>query len=141
MAEERQIKTIKLYTNRKDWTKEIPELVYKLKHDYNFYYNDLCILIDKPLIDIINKNGHKHHHKILLYFNLEEDTYYLTIYKKYSIDTYVLKHYSAAKHYLSRYRTAQTWIHKIKELYDKAAQEKEDELICSTITSDKDQSV
>ena len=139
MEEERQIKTIKSYDNRKDWANEIPRLVYKLKHDYNFYYDGLCILINRPLADIINKNGYKHHHKILLYFNLEEDVYYLAIYKKYSIDIYTLENYSNAKHYLNRYKTAQTWMRKIKELYDKAAQEKEDELLCSTTTSEKNQ--
>ena len=119
----RQIRLIKAYNDRDEWKKDIPDLVYNLKYGYNFYYNKMCVFtadIEKTLAN----TSYKHKHKIILYFNREDDIYYLTIFKKYTIDIYSLGWYSNSPNYLTRYKTAQTWMKMINDKYEIAAQKR-----------------
>ena len=123
----REIRLIKSYIGKEEWSKDIPELVYTLKYGYDFYYSKNCQLLYSDMSDTLHRNSFKHKHKMGLYFDPAIDIYYFVIYKKNTIDVYTLEKYSGSKHRLTRYRTAQTWMAKMDKKYDIAAQKKENE--------------
>jgi len=75
--------------DKEAWLKEIPELIYKLKLNYNFYYSCFYARINKDIIEIVNKAKHKH--KIILYN--KNNRFFLVVYKKNKTDIYCTTEY------------------------------------------------
>lgn len=75
--------------NKEEWLKEIPELIYKLKLNYNFYFSGYYATIKKDILEII-KNP-KHRHKIAIYN--KNNRFFLVVYRKGSPDIYVCTEY------------------------------------------------
>ena len=42
-----------------EWLKEMPDLIYKLKKNYGFYYSG-CFRISKDILEITKNKKHKH---------------------------------------------------------------------------------
>lgn len=80
---------------RKEWLKEMPEIIYNLKKNYNFYYGKRPIEIKRDIIDIVEENYDKNRHKIILYKtkNRELLSLYLVVYAKKTVTIYYCLEY------------------------------------------------
>lgn len=106
--------------NRDEWLTEIPQLIYKLKKDYNFYYSGFRVKITKDILDIIKNKKHKH--KIVLYSN-EANKFFLVVYRKNDAVIYYTNEYKND----SKYNRIKYFINKFNNAYNKAKKELEDE--------------
>ena len=109
--------------SKDEWLKEIPELIYKLKKDYNFYYSCFPVRISKDILEIV-KNP-KNRHKIVLYKS--GNKYFLVVYRKADCVIYYTNAYwqdiDDGKYNRIRY-----FIKKFSKAYEKAKEELESEL-------------
>ena len=79
---------------RKEWLKEMPDVIYRLKKDYNFYYScNRPALIKKEITEIINKGYERNRHKIVLY-QRERRQVYLVVYAKKTVTVYYCNEYA-----------------------------------------------
>lgn len=78
---------------RKEWLKEIPEVIYKLVSGYNFYYNGEYIHKVNNIEDVVKSNYEKNRHKIVLYQSKNENQVYLVVYSKKTVTIYYTNEY------------------------------------------------
>lgn len=105
---------------KEQWLEEIPELIYKLKKDYGFYYSGFPVRITKDILDIINTKKHKH--KIVLY--KRDQRYFMVVYRKNDTIIYFTNEYRDDK----KNNRIRYFIKKFSRAYKKAEKELEDEL-------------
>ena len=75
--------------NKEEWLSEIPELIYNLKLNYNFYFSGFYTNIKKDILEIIKNPKHKH--KIAIYN--KDNRFFLVVYRKGSPDIYYTSEY------------------------------------------------
>ena len=75
--------------NKEEWLSEMPELIYNLKLNYNFYFSGFYTKIKKDILEIIKNPKHKH--KIAVY--TKDNRFWLVVYKKESPDIYYTAEY------------------------------------------------
>ena len=109
--------------NKEEWLSEIPELIYKLKSNYNFYFSGYYANINRDILDIVNRNKDKHKHKISVY--KRNNRFFVVVYRKYSPDIYYTNEYKEDKND-NRIRYFMT---KFKRVYKKAEVEYEKQVI------------
>ena len=63
---------------KEEWLQDIPELIYKLKKEYGFYYSGFHTRITKDILEVINPKKHKH--KIVLYQRGQR--FFIVVYRK-----------------------------------------------------------
>ena len=108
---------------KEQWLEEIPELIYKLKKDYGFYYSGFPVRITKDILEIIKNPKNKH--KIVLYN--KDQKFFVVVYRKNDSVIY----------YTTEYIKDQKWnrisyfTKKFKKFYDKAERELENDLFKS----------
>lgn len=78
---------------RKEWLKEIPEIIYKLVSNYNFYYNGEYIHKVNNIEEVVKNNYEKNRHKIVLYQSKNENQVYLVVYSKKTVTIYYTNEY------------------------------------------------
>lgn len=75
--------------NKEQWLTEMPELIYKLKVNYNFYFSGYYATIRKDILEIIKNPKNKH--KIAVYN--KDNRFWLVVYRKGSPDIYYTAEY------------------------------------------------
>lgn len=75
--------------NKEEWLSEIPELIYNLKLNYNFYFSGFYTRIKKDILEIIKNPKNKH--KISIYN--KDNRFWLVVYKKGTPDIYYTAEY------------------------------------------------
>ena len=105
--------------SKEEWLRDIPELIYKLKKDYGFYYSGFKTHISKDILEVINPK--KHNHKIVLYEN--NKTFYLVVYRKAGTDIYYTDIFRD-----SSWRRIYSFITFFKKEYERAERELENDL-------------
>lgn len=75
--------------NKEQWLTEMPKLIYKLKFNYNFYFNGCYSIIKKDILEIVKNQKNKH--KISIYN--KDNRFFLVVYRKGSPDIYVCTEY------------------------------------------------
>ena len=65
---------------RKDWLKEMPNLIKMLKINYGFYFSGEYARTQRRIQDLVKEKYSKNRHKIILYTNYED--WYLVVYTK-----------------------------------------------------------
>ncbi len=75
--------------NKEQWLTEMPKLIYKLKLNYNFYFNGCYSIIKKDILEIVKNPKNKH--KISVYN--KDNRFFLVVYRKGSPDIYVCTEY------------------------------------------------
>ena len=75
--------------NKEEWLSEMPELIYNLKLNYNFYFSGFYTKINKDILEIIKNPKHKH--KIAVY--TKDNRFWLVVYRKGSPDIYYTAEY------------------------------------------------
>lgn len=75
--------------NKEEWLTEMPKLIYKLKLNYNFYFNGCYSIIKKDILEIVKNPKNKH--KISIYN--KDNRFFLVVYRKGSPDIYVCTEY------------------------------------------------
>ena len=75
--------------NKEEWLSEIPELIYNLKLNYNFYFSGFYTKIKKDILEIIKNPKNKH--KIAVY--TKDNRFWLVVYRKGSPDIYYTAEY------------------------------------------------
>lgn len=63
---------------KEEWLNDIPEMIYKLKKNYGFYYSGFYCNINKDILEVINPKKHKH--KVVLY--RRDQRFFLVVYRK-----------------------------------------------------------
>lgn len=113
------IKTI----SRKDWLKDMPELIKKLKLNYNFYYsnwrNGLYYTISKPITEVVVRNTKKCAHQIVLYRNKDTNDFYLVVFSKKNPTIYQCLEYPAGYN-MPAYQSVKRFMNKFKLAYEGA---------------------
>lgn len=102
-----------------EWLKEMPELIYKLKKEYGFYYSG-CFRISKDILEIIKNKKHKH--KIVVYNHNQR--FFFVIYRKNDTVIYFTNEYRDDKNW-NRIRYFEK---KFSRAYARAERELEDEM-------------
>lgn len=111
--------------SKEEWLKDVPELIYKLKLKYNFYFSGLYCSISRDILDIV-KNP-KNRHKIAIYS--KDKRFFLVIYKKNSPDIYYCSEYKDSKQSTINY-----FMRKFRKSYKKAEEDYERKLWDNSIT-------
>ena len=75
--------------NKEEWLSEMPELIYNLKLNYNFYFSGFYTKIKKDILEIIKNPKNKH--KIAVY--TKDNRFWLVVYRKGSPDIYYTPEY------------------------------------------------
>lgn len=75
--------------SKEEWLSEMPELIYNLKLNYNFYFSGFYTKIKRDILDIVANSKHKH--KIALYN--KDNRFFLVVYGKGSPDIYYTAEY------------------------------------------------
>ena len=75
--------------NKEEWLSEMPELIYNLKLNYNFYFSGFYTKIKKDILEIIKNQKNKH--KISIYN--KDNRFWLVVYRKGSPDIYYTAEY------------------------------------------------
>ena len=71
----------------------MPELIYKLKSKYNFYFSGFYTHISKDILDIVKNPKNKH--KISVYN--KDNRFFLVVYSKRGADIYYIAEYKDDK--------------------------------------------
>lgn len=74
---------------KEEWLKEMPELIYRLKLNYNFYFSGYYSNIKRDILDIVKNPKNKH--KIAVY--AKDNRFWLVVYRKGSPDIYYVSEY------------------------------------------------
>ena len=109
--------------NKEEWLSEIPELIYNLKLNYNFYFSGFYTIIKKDILEIIKNPKNKH--KIAVY--TKDNRFWLVVYRKGSPDIYYTAEY---KKDTSKSRISY-FMRKFRKSYEKAEVEYESRLYAS----------
>lgn len=111
---------------KEEWLSEMPELIYKLKKSYGFYYSGFLIRITRDILDVIKTSKHKH--KIVLYRNGQR--FFLVVYRKADAVIYYTNEYKNDKGW-NRIRYFEN---KFNRAYKKAETELENDMFknCSS---------
>ena len=105
---------------KEDWLNEMPELIYKLKFNYNFYFSCFYSNITKDILEITRNSKHKH--KIVLYNR--NNRFFLVIYRKNDFDIYYTNEYKED----TKNNRISYFVRKFKRAYKKAEEDYEKEL-------------
>ena len=100
---------------KEQWLNDIPELIYKLKKDYNFYFSGFYARINKDILEAVNPTKHKH--KIVLYNRGQR--FFLVVYKKSDFDIYFTNEYEKDE----KNNRIKYFIKKFRRVYKKAEAE------------------
>ena len=105
---------------KEEWLKEMPELIYRLKLNYNFYFSGYYSNIKRDILDIVKNPKNKH--KIAIY--AKDNRFWLVVYRKGSPDIYYVSEYKkdAKKSRISYF------MRKFRKSYKKAEAEYEERL-------------
>lgn len=124
--------------SRKEWLKEIPEIIHNLKKNYNFDYDSTFYkLLKIPIQDKMQKDFKKNAHKIVLYKSAgKENIFYLSVYSKKNPKVYVCDEYKnegwntwiAIKRFLKKFDLAYEGAVKYENV--QSNQEKENNQVC-----------
>lgn len=111
---------------KEEWLTEIPELIYKLRKEYGFYYSGWSCNIRRSIFEVIkDKKNLKNRHRIVLYQN--NQNFYLVIYRKNDTVIYETGEY----HYDTKWNRISYFTKKFKKYYDKATEELENDMFKS----------
>lgn len=108
--------------SKEEWLSEMPELIYKLKKDYGFYYSGFICRIQRDILEVINDKKNKHKHKIVLYN--KDKKFFLVVYRKNDSCTYYTNEYMSD----NSYNRIRYFENKFRKAYTKAQKELENEL-------------
>ena len=108
---------------KEEWFKDIPELIYKLKKNYGFYYSGQYASITRRITDVLDPK--KHDHKIVLYEN--NKIFYLAVYRKSGPIVY----YTDVFRDDSNWRRIYAFINLFKQEYNRAERELENDMFKS----------
>lgn len=111
--------------NKDKWLEDMPELVYKLKYNYNFYFNGLCTSIQRDILEIVNEKKDKHKHKIVFY--QKNQRLFIVVYRKGSPDIYICNEYKDLDR-VKYLRSLYYFLNKLKRAYKKAEAEYEQKM-------------
>ena len=107
------------YLTNEEWFKDMPELIYKLKKNYGFYYSGHYTSITRHIKDVLNPKKHKH--KIILYEN--NKIFYLVVYRKSGPNVYYTDIFRD-----SSWRRIYAFINLFKQEYNRAERDLENDL-------------
>lgn len=107
-----------------EWLRDMPEMIYRLKKDYGFYFSGFSCNIKKDILEAINPK--KHRHKIVLY--RRDQRFFLVVYRKNDQVIYFTNEYVDDKNW-NRIRYFEK---KFSRAYARAERELEDELYKGT---------
>lgn len=105
---------------KEEWLKEMPELIYKLKKEYGFYFSGYYSIIRKDILDVVKPEKHKH--KIIIYRRGQR--FFLVVYKKNDFDVYYTNEYVKD----TSWNRINYFLKKFNSAYKKAEGELEDDL-------------
>lgn len=105
--------------NKEQWLTEMPELIYKLKFNYNFYFSGCYATIKKDILEIIKNPKNKH--KIAVYN--KDKRFFLVVYRKGSPDIYTCTEYKND----TKQNRISYFMRKFRKSYQKAEAEYEQE--------------
>ena len=97
---------------KEEWLTKVPELIYKLKKDYGFYFSGMYSCISKDILEAVNPNKHKH--KIMLY--KRNQRFFLVVYMKNGYDIYYTNEYIND----TSWNRVRYFLKKFQRAYDKA---------------------
>ena len=106
--------------NKDQWLNEMPELIYNLKLNYNFYFSGFYATITRDILDIVKNPKHKH--KISIYKRANDNRFFLVVYRKGSPDIYYTAEYkddtkqSRISYFMKKFRKS---YQKAEALYEK----------------------
>lgn len=80
---------------KEEWLHDMPELIYKLKKNYGFWFSGFRVRITKDILEAINPKKHKH--KIVLYQRGQR--FFLVVYRKNDSVIYFTNEYEADKNW------------------------------------------
>ena len=109
--------------NKEEWLSEMPELIYNLKLNYNFYFSGFYTRINKDILEIIKNPKHKH--KIAIY--TKDNRFWLVVYRKGSPDIYYTAEYKKD----NNTNRINYFMRKFKKSYKKAEAEYESRIYSS----------
>ena len=109
--------------NKEEWLNEMPELIYNLKLNYNFYFSGFYTNIKKDILEIVKNQKQKH--KIAIYN--KDNRFWLVVYRKGSPDIYYTAEY---KKDTDKSRISY-FIRKFRKSYEKAEAEYESRIYSS----------
>lgn len=101
------------------WLKEVPQLIYNLKVNYNFYFSGFYTHINRDILEIVKNPKNKH--KISIYNR--NNRFFLVIYKKAGPDIYYCNDYKEAKQSTINY-----FMRKFRKSYNKAEADYEEQI-------------
>ena len=126
IIQENDLKVTKIYCDRDKWLKEIPDIIYKLKKDYNFImryggmFGYTCIHNFESIEDYISKKHSKNIHKMIIYRS-DGLRYYLVVYSKKNPTVYICDAYKSGDD--NCWIRVKRFIKKFYDAYDKAKKE------------------
>ena len=109
--------------NKEEWLSEMPELIYNLKLNYNFYFSGFYTKIKKDILEIIKNQKNKH--KISIYN--KDNRFWLVVYRKGSPDIYYTAEYKKD----TNSSRISYFMKKFRKSYEKAEVEYESRLYSS----------
>lgn len=116
--EELKMKT-KLYKVNKDTLlKDMPDLLYKLKVDYNFWFSGTLCRPKKKITELVEKTKNRHRITVYLY---EDKSVYFVIFCKNKTDIYYCNDYQGD----NNDNRVLYFVRKLKKYYLKASKEYE----------------
>ena len=105
---------------KEEWLTEMPDLIYKLKKDYGFYYSGFPVRISKDILEIIKNPKNKH--KVVLYN--KDQKFFLVVYRKNDCVIYYTTEYMEDE----KWNRISYFTKKFKKFYTKAEKELENDL-------------
>ena len=109
--------------NKEERLSEMPELIYNLKLNYNFYFSGFYTNIKKDILEIVKNQ--KHNHKIAIYN--KDNRFWLVVYRKGSPDIYYTAEYKKD----TNNSRISYFMRKFKKSYKKAEAEYESRIYSS----------
>ena len=107
--------------SKEEWLNEIPELIYSLKLNYNFYFSGFYTRIKKDILEIVKNPKNKH--KISIYN--KDNRFWLVVYKKGAPDIYYTAEYKKD----TNNSRISYFMKKFRKSYEKAESEYEEKTI------------
>ena len=111
--------------SKEQWLTEMPELIYKLKLNYNFYFSGYYTTIRKDILEIIKNPKHKH--KIAIYN--KDNRFFLVVYRKGSPDIYTCTEYKND----TKQSRISYFMRKFRKSYKKAEAEYEEQVYTNNV--------
>lgn len=126
MTPENDLKITKVYCDRDKWLKVLPDIIYKLKKEYNFrmystgLFGYTCIHKFESIEEFVSKKHSKNTHKMILYRS-DGLRYYFVIYSKKNPTVYICDAYKSGD--TNCWNRVKRFIKKFYDAYDKAEKE------------------